>query len=518
MLIGGSLRKPGLSSQLRKTTIIFSGALIMTVAAGALASFSPTVGTVILAVFFGLSGLMLLATRLHWVPFILAVFVPFESFILAHLPVSDRFYFYLQFANEFLVYLAFVMLLVQKMLRGASFRRTPIDSAIGIFILVASLSTLVNQAPWFGSLMNLRALYRYIVLFYLVVNLNLDMKQTARITRVILFIGLLQVLIAGFQLVSGGVFNDFLLPRQIDVEVAGYSRQFVLISRGRELGSVFGTLGDTLFFGLFMLIIFAILLGHFETIASWNTFFLALVFCAILFSYARAIVFGALLLLLFVYRIRRGIKKMVPMFLMTFPLAMIALLLILSSFGRVGYIAPRFEQQNIIKNVTGILSKRYFEIAQKQRLGALVGVAPTVLVNKPIFGYGPDEETTIERLNASQPSLLLNPVKQTGFEDVYWVAILAYYGMLGAGALALILYKLFNSAGNIFKRAVKDQTRHLALSVMCVVGLTPFLLFFYRVLEFRIFSSYFWLLSALMYSLHIQELKLLDLQNSRPTK
>ena len=47
------------------------------------------------------------------------------------------------------------------------------------------------------------------------------------------------------------------------------------------------------------------------------------------------------------------------------------------------------------------------KVAQKQRLGALIGNVPTVLANKPLLGYGADQNTTIERLNKSKRSFLL---------------------------------------------------------------------------------------------------------------
>lgn len=176
------------------------------------------------------------------------------------------------------------------------------------------------------------------------------------------------------------------------------------------------------------------------------------------------------------------------------------------------YINPRKARVGLVGNVTGVFSGSYVRVAQKQRLGALIGNVPTVLVNKPILGYGADQNTTIEKLNMSKRSFLLKVLSKNGFKDVYWVAILCFYGVLGLVFFALIFYQLFRAAFNLYKRSVSTPfagardvissrvTQQIAIIMLCLVAVTVFLLFFNRTLEFRGYGFYFWLCAGLMFA------------------
>ena len=476
--------------------------LLVGLALGLSATISPPIAVVML---FGLIAVLFITVRPYWVVLFLTAFIPFENLVLKFLPVSDQIYFASQFASEMLIYMTFVALVLRKLLDGRAFRRTPIDVPLLAFVGVAILSLIVNRSPLFGSLVNLRALLRYVVLFYLVMNLDLTPKQALWLIRIILVVGLIQLLIAGLQLASGGAWNELLIPRQTEINIAGYSRQFTLIIRGRELGSVFGATGDTVFFGLFMLIVLSVYLGRLKALNLLSISFVVIIFVAIGCAYTRAVVFGMLLMLLIFYRLRCGLKRLL---LISFPMVLLGILglLLVISNPADDFVSPLISKQNIIHNVTGIFSRRYIEIAQRQRLGALTRVVPTILANRPILGYGPDEEGTIERLGKSRPSFLESPNLDKGrFEDVYWVAILAYYGLPGVFLMALLVHKLYSSAYRIYRTSAHELTREISVMVIYIVGLVPFLLFFYRALEFRIYSFYFWLLPALMFGLHVQE-------------
>ncbi len=87
-----------------------------------------------------------------------------------------------------------------------------------------------------------------------------------------------------------------------------------------------------------------------------------------------------------------------------------------------------------------------------------------MLVNRPLFGYGPDEDTTIERLNSSSPSYLQIPVVKKGFEDVYWAALLAYVGILGLITIAVLLLRIYTSAKKIFYRSKDEMVQNLSVN------------------------------------------------------
>lgn len=436
--------------------------------------------------------------------YFLTGYVAFEEFILKFLPVSDAVYSYLRFFGEMLIYVAFGKLVIHKLYRGIPFVKTAIDLPVIGFYCVVLLSMLVNRSPLIGSLYNIRPFARYIVLFYLVANSNLSERRIRTFLWIILGVGIFQIGAGVIQWAGGPAAFNFFLPRQSTLSIGGFTKEYRLLELGREIGSVYGTLGDTVIYGVFMILVLVIYLSRIKRLEYLNLLGAAILFFFIARSYSRAATFSALLAGGAWYYFHYGWKKTLQLAL---AIAMVfgILLAIVNPFN-LEYINPRKARVGLIGNVTGVFSGSYVRVAQKQRLGALIGNVPTVLVNKPILGYGADQNTTIERLNASQRSFLLKILSKNGFKDVYWVAILCFYGLLGLGFFALIFYRLFRAALDLYRRSVSTPlaasrlTRQISIIMLCLVAVTAFLLFFNRTLEFRGYGFYFWLCAGLMFA------------------
>lgn len=442
--------------------------------------------------------------------YFLTGYVAFEEFILKFLPVSDTLYSYLRFVGEILIYVAFGKLVIHKLYRGIPFVKTAIDLPVIGFYSVVLLSILVNGSPLMGSLYNVRPLARYIVLFYLVVNSSLSERKIETFLRIILGIGIFQLTAGVIQWIGGPAAFDFFLPRESTLNIGGFTKEYRLLEIGREIGSVYGTLGDTVIYGVFMILVFIIYLSRIRRLEYLNLLGAAVLFFFIARSYSRAATFSALLAGGAWYYFHFGWKKTLRLACAT-ALVFGFLLTVVNPFN-LEYINPRKARVGLVGNVTGVFSGDYVRIAQKQRLGALIGNVPTVLVNKPILGYGADQNSAIEGLNRSQRSFLLKVLSKEGFKDVYWVAILCFYGVLGLVFFALIFYQLFRAAFNLYKRPVSTPfagvrdvissrvTQQIAIIMLCLVGVTVFLLFFNRTLEFRGYGFYFWLCAGLMFA------------------
>ena len=253
-----------------------------------------------------------------------------------------------------------------------------------------------------------------------------------------------------------------------------------------------------------MILVLIVYLSRIRRLEYLNLLGIVVLFFFIARSYSRAATFSALLAGGAWFYFHYGWKKTLQLSCATV-LAFSLLLAVANPFN-LEYINPRKARVGLVGNVTGVFSGSYVRIAQKQRLGALIGNVPTVLINKPILGYGADQNTTIERLNMSKRSFLLKILSKEGFKDVYWVAILCFYGVLGLGFFALIFYRLFRAALNLYKRSVSTSltssrlTQQIAIIMLCLVAVTVFLLFFNRTLEFRGYGFYFWLCAGLMFA------------------
>ena len=442
--------------------------------------------------------------------YFLTGYFAFEEFVLKFLPVSDAVYSYLRFLGEILIYVAFGKLVIHKLYKGIPFVKTPIDFPIIGFYLVVVLSTVINRSPLIGSLYNIRPFARYIVLFYLIVNSALPEKRIATLLRIILGVGIAQAAVGILQWFGGTTLYDFFLPRESTLSVAGFTKEFRLLEVGREIGSIYGTLGDTVIYGVFMILVLVIYLSRIRRLEYLNLLGACLLFFFIARSYSRAATFSAFLAGGAWFYFHYGWKKTLQLASIT--VLVFGLLLAVVNPFNLEYINPRKARVGLVGNVTGVFSGSYVRVAQKQRLGALVGNVPTVLLNKPIFGYGADQNRAIEGLNMSRRSFLFKVLTKEGFKDVYWVAILCFYGVLGLAFFALIFYRLFRAALNLYKKSVGTSapvengvpasrlTRRVAIIMLCLVAVTVFLLFFNRTLEFRGYGFYFWLCAGLMFA------------------
>lgn len=441
--------------------------------------------------------------RPMWLVLALVVLTTFESLILKLLPLPSAALFASQFAAELAIDWGLIVALGWRWRRGRGWRRTPADLPLMAFALVVVLTMMVNQPPVMGSLLNVRSLLRYAALFYLVVNLDLTPRQVRVVLGCVLVAGGIQLAAGLAQWIGGEAVKAWMMPRAVDLSVAGMSRQSVMLRRGREMGAVFGTFGDTLYFALFLLIVLAVGLACWREGRWWRVLLALPLLVGIALSYSRAAALvSGLTIVLFLWQ-RGGLRPAV---------ALAALVLAAALLVGVGawaaaqtYLHPRQVHQSALGNLTGFLSRDYIERAKRQRLGSLLGTAPTALRAAPLLGLGPDEATTIDRLNAVVPSRLYKTLTKRGFEDVYWVALLCYYGMLGIAALVWLMIRLIRACMELVQRSRDPTTRWAAAAAVLVLLQAPVMMLFVRVLEFRIFGFYYWLLPALALSLAAYE-------------
>ena len=432
----------------------------------------------------------------------LTLYIPVEPVLFRYLPLSGKTYLLGQFWWEAGLYALVGFFLLGKFLRGR-LPRTSLDPMVVLFLFIAVASLTLNRSPIIGALINVRKLVRFVLVYYLVVYARLSPGQVRRITRVLILVGVIQVGVGLAQVCSRGVINPWLQPRSGGIELFGFTREFTLVERGREIGSTFGTMGDTVPYAEFLLVLLAVLLtrGKVRRKLWWMWITIGLVLVCIAVSYVRAAYLAAVAIIWVIYGARKG---WVPISLLAVLLLIPAVLLLLL-LRPARYVNPRFEETGIWNSLAGVFTSDYIERAQKNRLSSLLEVAPTVLINRPWLGYGPDEETAVERLVRSRTHFLSKQWTRKGFKDVYWVALLVFYGVPGLMVMLWLFGHLFWRAYWIYRSSGWMLTRQIALAQMALVVATALLLFFNRALEFRGFAFYFWLLPGLVHSLWFWE-------------
>lgn len=447
---------------------------------------------------------------------ILSAFMSFEDFILKWLPG----YGYLRYVSELSLYLVFFVVIFKKIKNKEKLFRTPLDGPLIVFCEVAVLSIFLNQAFSISSIIKIKALIRYFFLYYLVVNIDLTHKKVNKLITVIIGAGIIQLLSGIIQKLSGGTLNELFAPPISQTEILGLQKHFALFTLGREPGSIYGLAGDTITYGVFMLIILSITFSKlfFELKAThknnnlslwFSLVFIFLTNVVIVFTFSRAAGIAAVMILCIYARWLTGDRKflqVICIFLgITFFLITISPALMLLFEGiNLGDFATK--NLRFLQNLTILFNKAFvLEHSKVQRLGVLLDVTPIILANKPWFGYGPDNQQTVAAIIADAGQFLTYEWLPDYIIDAYWVGLLAYFGIVGVVVILWLFWQLYNSANIIYKTSTYQTTKKLALVVMCLVIVTLFFTFFNNVLEFRIYSFYLWLLPGLMFNLYRKE-------------
>jgi hypothetical protein len=130
----------------------------------------------------------------------------------------------------------------------------------------------------------------------------------------------------------------------------------------------------------------------------------------------------------------------------------------------------------------------------------IMEVGLPVLQSFKLFGYGPSGDESLGRMVQENVSGTM-PFQNLGIiNDVYWVALLSYYGFIGIILLTLILYKLFKTSIMVYKNSPSTIYAMLGLSMAVFVILAVPYTFIVRTFAFRPFAFYFWMLAGIVAS------------------
>jgi len=458
--------------------------------------------------------------------FILVLFVPFEVLILKYLPVSDTIYGYLRFAVEVIIYLLAGLLLVRYAGQKKLPEGTPIDKPLEIFIGYALLITAMNQAPLIQSFLGLRVLLRYVPLFYIMALIQLDRKFVKATFYSLMFTGVIQGCITAYQHYFG--IAGFWYPRASDLEIAGKQVTYKLIATGfgsgREMGAGIGTFGDSVPLALFMVIVFVVAMAAVQKRSGlkkrirMNLFIvLGLMLLTIFYTYSRGSVLLAIASLPIIFYFTGGRKIVIAG-------SMVALLLIspviLTGFlgngqGDGSYINPKQQYTDPISNITSVFTTGYLEnTLQYSRGMVLTEIGGQLLMSVKLFGYGPAQDYALEK--AAQEIFGSNiPINNLPIiNDVYWVAFLVYYGIIGLIIYLFILYKIMRASVLVYKYTPDEYMKIFGLAMAAIVLISIPYSFILRTFLFRSFGFYFWLLGGIV----VSEYRRLKIEGVLPAK
>src|SRR5512135_1490682 len=239
----------------------------------------------VLAFFLSVGLLAVVYARPTWMLAFLAVFIPFEPFLLKFVP--DELYIFAKYFSEVLIYLLLASALARRYLSAEKRPPTPLDLPFVLLVLVAAASAVFIFVQPGIAILGIRQIIRFMLLFFAVVTLSPSRAFMRKLVVLMLGVVFFESCLGVLQAATYGALDAFLLPSQQRVfdtlQLTGSTDQFW--SPGQR---VFATLGRYDQLGTFLCFFMLLLAGWAYEIkkGKWHRYFLV----------TAAIASGALLL------------------------------------------------------------------------------------------------------------------------------------------------------------------------------------------------------------------------------
>lgn len=440
--------------------------------------------------------------RPTWTLYGLMLYLPFEPFILKWVP--DNLYVYARYSSELIVYLL-VAVIAWKLISGVQkWRRTPIDLIFGFFCFLLLATTLLNLHDPVTSILGLRQILRFVLLYFITVQLQPSAKFIKIAIASLLAIVMLQVALGYGQAIIGGQLDSFLLPSE-HRELGALQLTAGTVEFWDPGQRVFGTMGRYDQLGTFMAVVLLLLVAWLyehrdATIPRryWLALIIALPILAL--TYSRSAWFGFILGFLFIaiwakrdQRVTRGSAIVVGLLAVYLAVTGLAVNSLIDVPGQT--FANRFFETFSAERWTG----EYFGLG---RVFWFTKTITTVVPASPLFGFGPASygggavAAVADTRVYDNLALPFGVYGTEGYIDNNWFSLWGETGTLGLVAYVAMYLTLFFLCIRFWRRATSVEDKALALgvaAVMLAVALNAFLATF---LEARTLAPYLWILAA----------------------
>lgn len=454
------------------------------------------------AVLFGLVAvgvLFLTFARPLWAVAVLAIYFPFESFVLKFIP--EELYIYTRFFSEGLIYVLVAVVLFRILVGRTELRSSPIDLPFALFLIIISASAVINTVAPLDAVLGIRQIIRFILVFFVIYYLQPSLDYIKRLTWVMFIIVIFQSILGIAQAIIGQPLDALLLPTN---EV---TLQNITITSGVtqfwDPGSrVFATLGRYDRLGNFLYIFLLIGSGLFyERYIHKHKHELLWLFAlglpALLFTFSRsswfAFLLGFLFIALWAYRDKRVL------------VGFLTFVIVAASYTGLAGMNVRFMAEAPGQNVV----ERFYEAFSYTRwrgeyygLGRLywiVQTPTTVIPSSPLFGLGPSMYGggAVAALGNTEAydelGLPFGVYGTEGYIDNNWFALWGESGTLGMVFYAWMYIALFVLSIRLYRHSQQPFKRALAIGFAAVMLAIAFNAMTSTLLEIRTSAFYLWL-------------------------
>ena len=415
--------------------------------------------------------------------FFLVAYLPMEDFVLRFVPVGVVTRGILRLLPEAAIYGMFALLGTMRLVRHSKWVKTPLDGPFVLIVVAWALSFLVNGTSTLPALITLRTLIRFFFAYYIAIWCGVDRRLVYLWMRVVVLIALLQVGLGVAQRVWPEIL-PFFYPEEVGLEIGGISRNVSILGRGAEFGAVIGTFGWTTYMATFLVLAIAIVASFSRSVVHSYplpvSFFL-LLGVALTYSKASTLLAGGLIVAIAAWHGRFGALAVTGMVLGWVVFAVSA-----ASVGDALESSKKVE-----RTVLEDLALLQNVMDSNPRVWVIVVLGGAVFSLDGLLGFGPDPNQAVQNLlwSGSEFHHLLS---FKPWEDVYWVAIGVYFGVLGIAGVGWAILK-HGRYGWRLSRSRDPFRRGMGTCMVAIALSLTLLLFVSRVLEFRAFGFALWI-------------------------
>ena len=447
--------------------------------------------------------------------FWLSIYTPFEEFFLRWLPnpIAAP----LRFVPELILYGLMFKVCGGKLLQGYKLKKTPIDLWVIAFFVATAISMALNGSGPKGSLINIRTIWRYLSVFYIAVNIDISKNELKRLLSGLRVIMIVQAFIGSIQ---------YFLPARVNMalfapkgfQLGGFTgTSNASEAGGLKVGATAGTFSDPAVLSAFMLIGLSLFFaacyasGGPVLPTRWTELRdMGILLFATFATKKRAALFIAVLIppiAVYIYGQRRKLANISWLYGLIGVVGILAIIAFGATSGSSTGVSTGIDERETSVSLSTyflqVFSADYWQKSNDEARGWFMNVILSTLVNtRSWFGLGPDfwntlaiiESTTL-RTGADMDKLY----RDAGvFDDGFWFAFLAYFGVVGTFIYGMILRRLYDASKWLARVSAEPEYRTLGAMFATVILVTVFYTFVERIIRLRAFSFYFWLLAGLV--------------------
>jgi hypothetical protein len=436
--------------------------------------------------------------------FFIAFYIPFEDLISAWLPLPEVGIGIIRLIPDLIIYFILFRIIYIRKAHKMGFNKTFIDPLLLAFFLCFCLSIIFNQSDLLASFDHLRTSWRYVAIYYILVNISFSISQTSRFLKVLQRIGVLQAVLTSFQ---------FFLPATFKIALANGGCEKA-ISKGASCG----TFMDSATLSCFLLITISLILTDIlhkflqnEKLTKKEIISLFILYFGLFSSKKRAALFYAVSMPIFTFLFFNR-KRFLGIYLWLL-ISLITILIITLPFLITELKLVTQESAEIQTNMSSyflrVFSGDYWDEFFLNARGWFIALIGKALIKSGSwFGFSPDLSTVVEKISTFLPRAIdvakLKRDKDV-FYDAYWFAQLAFYGIPGLTFYWSILYFLYCDSLSVISLSQKFLERYLA-TIFCIIVLIGFLYSFVeRLFMLRSFSFYFWVFAGIVSNINLKK-------------